>query len=196
MYPKFLIFTQFNLFSLITRLTSSPNPPHIILSSIVTTNLVLEADLITPNLSNGFKNLAFITSADIPISFSLLNNSIALLTWFPIATIVTSVPFVSKSLFPFSIHLWVINFCAASPPRGYLITTGDFNFTAKSIIIYNSIKSFGAIIVIFGINLKNDKSKIPWCVSPSCPTIPALSTHIITGKFCIQISCITWSYAL
>ena len=30
---------------------------------------------------------------------------------------------------------------------------------------------------------EKDKSKIPWCVSPSFPTIPALSKHIVTGIF-------------
>ena len=39
------------------------------------------------------------------------------------------------------------------------------------------------IASILGIKEKNAISNIPWCVSPSFPTIPALSTHIITGKF-------------
>ena len=43
---------------------------------------------------------------------------------------------------------------------------------------------------------KNDKSNTPWCVSPSFPTIPALSTHITTPKFCIHTSWITWSKLL
>ena len=57
-------------------------------------------------------------------------------------------------------------------------------------------KSFGAITTRFGTISKNDKSNTPWCVSPSFPTIPALSTHIITPKFWSAISCITWSKPL
>ena len=43
---------------------------------------------------------------------------------------------------------------------------------------------------IFGIHLKNDKSKLPECVGPSCPTIPALSTANNMGIFCKATSCI------
>ena len=76
------------------------------------------------------------------------------------------------------------------------MATGFFKFIANFSIISNSSKFFGAITTKFGMVFKNAKSNIPWWVSPSAPTIPALSTQIVTGKFCKAISWINWSYAL
>ena len=73
--------------------------------SNVITKRVLVIDLIIGYLSNGFKNLAFITSALIFIFFNFLQTFMALLTWFPIATIVTSFPNVKKSHFLYCIRL-------------------------------------------------------------------------------------------
>ena len=53
------------------------------------------------------------------------------------------------------------NFVFPSPPRGYLITTGEFKSTANSSIFSSSSKFFGAIIVMLGINEKNAISNKP-----------------------------------
>ena len=47
---------------------------------------------------------------------------------------------------------------------------------------------FGEMIVMFGIVDRKDRSKTPWCVSPSLPTRPARSTAITTGRFWRQTS--------
>ena len=44
-----------------------------------------------------------------------------------------------------------------------------------------------------GIVFAKDKSSKPWWVSPSFPTIPALSAQIITGKSWIATSWTNWS---
>ena len=168
---------------IISSFTAVPSPFMVVPSSIVITLFVFSIDVFIVSSSSGFRNLAFITSALISSFSSISAIFFALATVFPIAIIDISEPSFIISAFPNFNSSHFSNFSFASPPLGYLITTGFFKFTANSNISSSSLKSFGAIIVKFGTSLKNAISNVPWCVSPSAPTIPALSTHIITGKF-------------
>ena len=108
---------------------------------------------------------------------------------------VMSFPCLINSAFPNFIDSFLVNLWF-SPPLGYLINIGPLKFTANSNMFFNSSKSFGAITVRFGIDDRNDKSNIPWWVSPSFPTIPALSIQITTGNFWSAMSWTNWSYPL
>ena len=59
-------------------------------------------DFFIVSLSNGFKNLAFITSTLIPFSLYSSAILIAVATFFPIATILISFPSFKISDFPYS----------------------------------------------------------------------------------------------
>ena len=131
------------------------------MSSIVITAFVLFIELVIVSSSNGFRNLAFITSALIPFCSRIFATSIALATIFPIAIIDISSPFFIISAFPCCISFDSSNLILASPPLGYLIKIGFSALTAYSIIFSNSLKSFGANISKFGTILKKDKSYIP-----------------------------------
>ena len=72
-----------------------------------------------------------------------------------------SFPSFNISAFPNFNSSCFSNFVFSSPPLGYLITTGLFNFTANSSISSSSLKSFGAIIVKLGTILKKAISRVP-----------------------------------
>ena len=150
-----------NFLSTINSFTAVPKPFIIVPSSIVITFFVFSIDSFIVFSSNGFKNLAFITSASIFFSSNFLAIFIAFATNFPIAIIVISFPSFRISAFPSSISSCFSKRAFSSPPLGYLITTGLFNFTTNSNISSNSLKSFGASIVKFGTSLKNAISKSP-----------------------------------
>lgn len=51
-------------------------------------------------------------------------------------------------------------------------------------------------MLMFGMQLKYDRSKMPWWVSPSLPTSPARSNAKTTERFWMQTSWSTWSNPL
>ena len=128
-----------NLLSTIISFIDEPNPPIIVPSSIVITFFVLVIDLIIVFSSIGLMNLTLITSQDICFFFNAFLISIALDTLFPTAIIDISSPSSNISAFPNDIFLFCVNLTSLSPPLGYLITTGDFNLIAYSIICSNSL---------------------------------------------------------
>ena len=131
-----------------------------------------------------------------PCCKSIFLTFTAVSTILPTASSAISAPPVIFSLFPYSIFVSYSLSPVYAFPLGYLIAIGPSNPAANSSIFSNSKTFLGAITVILGILLKYDMSNIPWCVSPSLPTSPALSTANITGSLPIQTSWRIWSYAL
>ena len=65
--------------------------------------------------------------------------------------------------------------------------------TASSRHFRSSSNPSGDQTFVFGTERAIPTSKSPWCVTPSPPTNPARSTQITTCRFCIAISCMSWS---
>ena len=174
--------------------TAEASPPVMTLSSIVMIFCVFLNELSIVDVSSGFRKRAFITSAVMFFFFSISATFIAVTTVLPSATIVMSLPSSSISAFPSFISFCLFPSFSTYPSLGYLMAIGALYFIAKFIMFENSVASFGAIIVMFGMCDRYDRSYIPWCVSPSEPTIPALSIARITCAFCNAMSCIISSY--
>ena len=101
------------------------------------------------------------------------------------------------SAFPYRIGALYSSRPSYAWPLGYLIAIGELKLSrANSSIAESSLPFLGAITVMFGIEVRNERSNIPWCVSPSLPTSPALSIANTTWRCWIHTSWSIWSYAL
>ncbi len=127
--------------------------------------------------STGFANLAFNTAADTPSLLKIANASKEGYSMLPKAIIAKSFPSSRSTPLPYSIgeHALFLLLSMADE-RGYLKAQGPSMFKAKSNMETSSSSSIGAMTVIPGMLLKNATSRFPWCVGPSSPTSPALST--------------------
>ena len=131
-----------------------------------------------------------------PLSLRLFTALYVSSIIFPTAIIATCFPSINVSLLPITSSLFKFSNTLLALPLENLIAIGPLYFWANSNAFSNSLPFLGAIMVMLGIFEKNDISNIPWWVSPSFPTNPALSIMNVTGKFCKHTSCIIWSYAL
>ena len=130
--------------------------------------------------------------------FSISLTSIAVFTMLPSANSAIFALSLLKitSLFPICSGALISLRPSYASPLGYLTAIGTLLDTANFIISESSHLFLGAIMCMFGMLDRYERSNIPWWVSPSLPTSPALSIANTTGRFWMHTSCSIWSYAL